>query len=94
MPYITDEVKANLDNNIDGILETFDYYSKNKGGHGVIAGSFTYVVYRLLGWFNQKFWMRALGMGCLVMAMMEMYRRKHAEYEDSKIKENGDVAVP
>ena len=56
-----------------------------------VAGHFTYIVYRLLKFFSGKFWMRALGIGCLVCAILEIYRKEHVHYEDMKIIENGDV---
>jgi len=55
------------------------------------AGDFTYIIYKLLARFNKRYWQRALGTGCLMMAIQEVYRREHIVYEDTKIKEEGDV---
>ena len=58
-------------------------------------GELTYVIYRTcLNYFDKgKFNFIAIAtvMGCLVCAMLELYRRKVAPYEQEKIKENGDV---
>lgn len=56
------------------------------------AGRFVYVVYRLmLKLFTGRFWTRALGIGCLVCVILELYRKEHAKYENLKIEESGDV---
>jgi len=57
-----------------------------------VAGHITYIVFRLLKFFNKRYWTRALGVGCLVMAILEIYRECHAEYEDLKKKENGSIS--
>jgi len=87
MLYITSKERKLYDDDINQILTTFDLHQS----FITIAGHFTYVVYRLLKWFNCRFWTRALGIGCLVCAILEIYRRDHAEYEDEKIQENGDI---
>ena len=89
MPYIEMNERRIYDSHIDGILEKFEALGAYTPMD--VAGAFTYIVYRLLGFFNKRFWSRALGMGCLVMAMMEMYRCSHANYEDEKRKNRGDV---
>ncbi|MBU1091281.1 hypothetical protein KKA27_00175 [Patescibacteria group bacterium] len=86
MPYIEKKRRSFCDPSINRLLETWGYMKVTD-----VAGEFTYVVYRLLKYFSGKFWMRALGIGCLVCAMLEMYRKEHAPYEDQKMKENGDV---
>jgi hypothetical protein len=86
MPYIKKEERKQYNAPINEILEML-----GKEMPSAAAGPFTYVVYRLLKFWSGKFWMRALGIGCLVCAILEMYRKEHGPYEDEKIKENGDV---
>lgn len=87
MPYIEEKLRPIYDVHIDPILKMW----KECPNKDAIAGDFTYVVYRLMKYFNGKFWHRAMAIGCLVCAILEMYRRDHAHYEDVKIMENGDV---
>jgi hypothetical protein len=89
MPYIEKAQRKQYDRPINKILDLLDE-APGMPGAGA-AGPFTYVVYRLLKFWSGKFWMRALGVGCLVCAILEMYRKEHGPYEDEKIKENGDV---
>ena len=86
MPYIDKDQRCRLDPHIDSLLDRWYHMTKLD-----VAGEFTYVIYRLLKLFSGRYWMRALGLGCMLCAMLEMYRRDHAVYEDEKIKENGDV---
>jgi len=86
MPYIEQKDRAQYDPYIDGIKKIWGNLDLKD-----IAGHFTYIVYRLLQYFSGKFWMRALGIGCLVCAILEIYRKEHSVYEDQKIKQNGDV---
>jgi hypothetical protein len=85
MPYIAKERRKRYDRTIEEILEALPDNSEEA------AGDFTYVIYRLLTKFNGRYYERALGMGSLVMACMEMYRRSHGPYEDEKIWEHGDL---
>ena len=88
MPYIEKEQRRRYDRPIDEILKRLEDEEPRKE---LAAGQFTYVVYRLLKFWSGKFWMRALGIGCLIMAILELYRVDNAKYEDTKIQENGDV---
>lgn len=85
MPYVEKEKRDKYSEAIQSILNLLP------DGSAEAAGEFTYVLYRLLQKFNGKYWERALGTGSAVMAIMEMYRRDHALYEDGKIAEHGDV---
>ena len=85
MPYIKEEQRRKYNAHINEILKEFGKQSDN------VAGEFTYVVYRLLKHFNGAFWLRAMGMGCVICAALEWYRRDSAPYEDEKAEENGDV---
>lgn len=94
IPYVSQDLRDKVDPSVNELIDILDYFATGKGGNwAVLAGIFTYIVYRLLLFFNKKYWNRALGMGCLVMAMMEMYRKEHVSYEDIKIKEAGDVVI-
>jgi len=86
MPYIKQEHRKLYDKSIGDILFVMEHTEATEA-----AGHFTYIIYRLLKRFNGKFWMRALGIGCLVCAILEMYRRDQAAYEDGKINSNGDI---
>ena len=86
MPYITQKNRELYNGPISEILFVLSHREMTDA-----AGDFTYIIYRLLMRFRPRFWMRALGIGCLICAILELYRRDHAEYEDEKIQENGDV---
>lgn len=86
MPYIKQEDRTKYDGHIDKILYALDHTASDEA-----AGHFTYVVYRLLNRFNRRFWHRALAIGCLVCAILEIYRKEHSFYEDAKELENGRV---
>jgi hypothetical protein len=86
MPYIKHDERLQYDTEIKTIIAKWQLLDLKD-----VAGHFTYVVYRLLKYFSGKFWTRALGIGCLICAILEIYRKEHALYEDEKIKENGDV---
>jgi hypothetical protein len=85
MPYIARENRGKYADAIDDILNSLPESSAEA------AGEFTYVIYRLLERFNGRYWERALGTGSVVMAILELYRRSHAPYEDVKLAEHGDV---
>jgi len=85
MPYIPQERREEYDVAINTIL------SRLPDDQTKAAGEFTYVIYRLLDTFNGKYWERALGVGSLIMAILEIYRKNHGLYEDTKIKQHGDV---
>lgn len=90
MPYITSYLKSKIDPDVDKLIDTISHL--HCGVLVETAGVFTYVVCRLLKFFYcRNYWSRALGIGCLVMAILEIYRREHAPYEDEKIREKGDV---
>lgn len=86
MPYIAKDLRDEVDPSINvlvGAIENKDVVEK--------AGIFTYIVYKLLLTFTGRFWVRALGIGCLVCAILEIYRREHAPYEDWARSRAGDV---
>ena len=85
MPYIAKKNREKYADAIHDILTALPESSADA------AGEFTYVIYKLLERFNGKYWERALGIGSIVMAILEIYRRKHVQYEDQKMTEHGDV---
>lgn len=85
MPYIEKEKREKYTEAIQSILNSLPESSAEA------AGEFTYVIFKLLQKFNGRYWERALGTGSAVMAIMEMYRREHAGYEDEKTATHGDV---
>lgn len=86
MPYIRKREREMYDEEIKTIMSKWDEMAATD-----IAGHFTYVVYKLMKVFSTRFWARALGIGCLVMAILEIYRNDHATYEEIRRTENGDV---
>ncbi len=85
MPYITRKNREKYADAIDDILTALPENTTDA------AGEFTYVIYKLLERFNGRYWERTLGIGSVVMAILEIYRRKHVQYEDQKMAEHGDV---
>lgn len=85
MPYIANKDREKYADAIDDILTALPENSADA------AGEFTYVIYKLLERFNGRYWERALGIGSVVMAILEIYRREHIQYEDKKMAEHGDV---
>ncbi|NIO16453.1 MAG: hypothetical protein GTN70_05570 [Deltaproteobacteria bacterium] len=85
MPYIGTDKREKYTEAIQSILDSLPESPAEA------AGEFTYVIYKLLQKFNGRYWERALGTGSAVMAIMEMYRREHAGYEEEKMATHGDV---
>ncbi len=87
MPYITSEERAELDKEIEALVQKLSKAPVEK-----MDGRLNYVITRLLaqlyppGYFNYN---RA--MGVLSSVMNEFYRRRVVPYEERKIRENGDV---
>lgn len=87
MPYIPQVERKKVDVQIDALVAVLNAPDKRK-----TAGTFTYVVYKLLGGvFYGRYWLRALGLGCMLSAILEWYRTDFADYEERKREENGDV---
>ncbi len=86
MPYITPDQREKYDGALTEIEDIINHLSIQQ-----VAGEFTYIVYRLLKRFNVSFFYRALGIGCMVCVILEMYRQEHSRYEDIKKDKNGGV---
>ena len=84
MPYIKQERRDELEPYIEDILD-----------HLLSEGDLNYIITRLVQTFvedgdsNYAAFNSAIGL--LECAKLELYRRKVAPYEDTKIEENGDV---
>ena len=89
MPYISMNRRKLYDEKVNELCDSLRENSKSDLTG--MAGDFTYIIYRLLKVFNGKFFLRALGIGCLVCAILEIYRRDHTLYENEKIQIEGDV---
>ena len=88
MPYIEPDQRKKLDIWIDCLLRAIDVTKPID----LIAKDFTYVVYRLLRRvFFGRFWIRAIGIGCMVCVILEWYRRDCSRLEDQAIEKNGDI---
>lgn len=89
MPYVTQEVREQLDKGLNKILE--------KGKSPADAGQLNYVITKIIDHYinDVKGGVRYTHLnevvGVLECAKLELYRRVAAEYEDQKIAENGDV---
>ena len=79
MPYVSQEVRKELD----------------KGSSPQTAGELTYLIYKLMISFlrgRKAYDHYNTVVGSVECAKMEFYRKEVAPYEDTKIKENGDVS--
>jgi len=85
MPYITQERRDELE---------FLQFRK-VGEHLKSGGELTYVIYQIIMDYlisePVKFERLCICLGALQAAKMEFYRRIVSNYEDIKIKENGDI---
>jgi hypothetical protein len=88
MPYISQELRRDVDGNIEALTKILDWIEKDK-----LDGVMNYVITRLLrGQYNNgKYAEYNAAIGVLECAKLELYRKAVAPYEDIKIRENGDV---
>lgn len=93
MPYIDPAERVKLDNKIDTLGLEIQLLGEKGKPDPANAGRLNYAVTRLcIAVFPQKkYWVIALVCGVLLNVILEYYRRFAAPYEDTKIKENGDV---
>lgn len=87
MPYIKQEDRKKIDEEIEKLIKKLKALPEDK-----IDGTINYAVTRIIkslylpSYFNYN---RAVGV--LECIKQEFYRREISEYENKKIKENGDV---
>ncbi len=87
MPYITSEERAELDKEIEALIQKLSKAPVEK-----MDGRLNYVITRLLAQlYSPSYFNYNRAMGVLSSVMNEFYRRRVAPYEDRKIRENGDV---
>ncbi len=89
MPYIMIENRHKYDDEVDKLVECLRL-SKWR------AGEVTYVVFRIVGaWFKNKPGYQTICeiRGMLAGVLSEFDRRMAFNYEDIKLKENGDVRL-
>lgn len=88
MPYISQELRQDVDSYIEGLNKFLMYIDEDK-----IDGTMNYVITKLIkeqydvGHYEQY----NSAVGVLECVKLELYRRVVAPYEDIKIQENGDV---
>ena len=92
MPYLTDEMKQKLEDDVD-VQSIWNYLSlySVKDLLGII-NYFTFgLIKRWIKVNGAKYWIFAGFIGTMVCCVLEVYRRLIAPYEDKAIKKNGDV---
>lgn len=85
MPYIKKIDRLKIDKMMN--LDLIRFYKSN-------PGILNYIITRVIGTFlgcNPNYERFNAAIGVLECAKLELYRRMVAPYEDTKIKENGDV---
>ncbi len=96
MPYIPQECRPELDEQIDKLVEVIVKQHKGFGYDGAFAGLLNYTVTTMtLKILDQSFgpfryWQNALVRGVFDDISTEFYRRKSGPYEDEAVKKNGD----
>ncbi len=92
MPYIKREEREVYDPQIEALIEQLTHFGENKPP---AVGHVNYVISKLIwGIFEKLGPSYTLGnnlVGVVECVKQEFYRRQLAEYEDEKIKENGDI---
>jgi len=93
LPYIKKEDREYYDHFINSLCELLKY---NKGykGSPINPGHLNYVITRLCKFtFEEKPCYSSIATitGVLENVKQELYRRQFSEFEDEKIKENGDL---
>jgi len=88
MPYISQNLRRDVDDNIEALAKILDWVDSDK-----LDGVMNYVITRLLrGQYNNgKYAEYNAAVGVLECVKMELYRRAIGPYEDLKIIENGDI---
>jgi hypothetical protein len=90
VPYISQDDRKTLEPSLKELIETLNLVT---GGYGSNNGIVVYVIYRIVKAFygEGNFEIRSNALKVLEAAKLEYYRRVMAPYEDTKIKENGDI---
>lgn len=97
MPYIAQEDRNKLDDEIDKLANAIVERSQNNGHDAAFAGYLNYSCTRLVLQVLRKrfgklrYWMIAATTGALQNISDEFYRRVAVPYEDRQIAKSGDV---
>ncbi|MGH7911871.1 MAG: DUF6899 family protein [Candidatus Dormibacteraceae bacterium] len=87
MPYIKDELRPPLDERIEGLVAAIEALPSDQRD-----GAFNYATTRALRrLYPLSYYNLNRAMGVLSCIQSELYRRVVGPYEDTKIRENGDV---
>jgi hypothetical protein len=99
MPYITPELRRDLDPLIDALAGRLAQQAREADSEGAFAGPLNYALTRLalstvhLRFGKLSYWLIATLTGIFQNLGQEFYRRLAAPYEDQAIIRNGDVEV-
>lgn len=94
MPYIKAVTRKELEESIDQLATNLAALSKDNTDY---PGNLNYTITSLIlkslkiKFGNFKYWQAAMVDGVLSNIGREFYRKKCADYEEEKIKENGDL---
>ncbi len=91
MPYITKELREQLDPSIELLFAELDYMGDSKNLAGLMNYSISALISKLLDTKGLNYHNINELIGMLECAKLELYRRVASPYEDDKIKSNGDV---
>lgn len=91
MPYITKELREQLDPSIELLFAELDYMGDSKNLAGLMNYSISALISKLLDTKGLNYHNINELIGMLECAKLELYRRVASPYEDEKIKSNGDV---
>lgn len=84
MPYVSKEVRSELDDKIN-------YAGRNISSAGELNYLITNLVQEFIAENGKSYNTLNAAIGALECAKLELYRRVTAKYEDEKIQQNGDV---
>jgi len=95
MPYIKQDIRNAIDDQILDLLATLKVYSNS---NDALCGNLNYIIFKIIKELTsknncgEKSYARFNAiLGALECCKLEIYRRMISPYEDSKIIENGDV---
>lgn len=88
MPYISPNDRIFFDEAIDNLIAKLIYHSGETTRDGIVNYTVTRILHAL---YMPRYYSYNSAIGVLECIKQEFYRRSVALYEDTKIKENGDV---
>ena len=91
MPYITKELREQLDPSIELLFAELDYMGDSKNLAGLMNYSISALISKLLDTKGLNYHNINELIGMLECAKLELYRRVASPYEDEKVIQNGDV---